>query len=52
MIDTEGVLEVLNHHELDLTLDHLVEIRKQVLLKKLRTLKNLRLSLRNEPWQL
>jgi hypothetical protein len=52
MIDTKGVFELLICHELDLTLNHLVEIRKQVLLKKLRTLRNLFLSLGNEPWQL
>jgi hypothetical protein len=52
VIDTEGVFELLIYHELDLTLDHLVEIRKQVPLKKLSTLKNLRLNLRREPWQL
>jgi hypothetical protein len=47
MIDTGGVFELLSYHELDLTLDHLVEIRKQVPLKKLRTLRNLHLSLRS-----
>jgi hypothetical protein len=49
MIDTEGVFELLIYHELDLTLDHLVQIQKHVPLKKLRTLRNLFLSLRNEP---
>jgi hypothetical protein len=46
MIDTEGVFELMNHHELDVALDHLVEIRKQMPLKKLRTLRNLHMSLR------
>ena len=29
MIDTEGVFELLNYHEQDLTLNHIVEIWKQ-----------------------
>jgi len=52
MIDTEGVSELLNYRELELALDCLVETWKQVPLKKLRTLRNLHLSLRKEPWQL
>jgi hypothetical protein len=40
------VSEFLSYHELDLALDLLVEIQEQVPLKKLRMLRNLRLSLR------
>jgi hypothetical protein len=42
MYDSEDVFELLNPHEQELTLDDLVEIRKQSALEKLR---NLSLSL-------
>jgi hypothetical protein len=34
MYDAEGVLELLNYHNQDLTLDHLVEIKKQCALEE------------------
>ena len=38
MYDSEDVFELLNPHEQELTLDDLVEIRKQSALEKLRNL--------------
>jgi len=49
MYDSEDVLELLIHHEQDLTLKHSLEIWKQSATEKAGKLMNLSRSLRKQP---